>query len=1050
MLASSSIDETVKVWDANAGRELHTFRPGAMARDLAFSHDETYLAVAGFTKVILLKTSDWSEAGRYDGWNAYGVRFHPGKNELYYFSQRRGSTGEDPLKVYAVTLPGGSPRLLATVERTSDRTIPQLDLAPDGKTLLLVQANTAHLIPTRGGSPSAFPLARRFTPDGDLFLIEETDNSVSFGVKKLNGELRWELATNANEVANDHLVHTMAFSSATGTFYWANREGMLALGNYRTGEPSMRRLPEGMDIAVATGANDQLYLSGKQPVKIYAYDPVSITQRYAIGEEVLVPAQLAGSEATNRLSWGRSGLATLEFRDRQVIPYTGPAGSFSSGRALYADKSALLAASSGTADVFSYQLPGRHPEVKRYKSGFADARTVAPNATGNRLAVIGEEGYLIMSTETDKSVASGKLTEGDAYFNDEAALSPTADRLLLSVSRYTGTGRQTESYARLVNTTTGETIWQQKGRLDAPTFSVDGTRIHAQIFENFADFNAADGREIKRHRLPPVRFPSETSFNARRDWATYVHDNRAYLYDLARDRELQLTVPGEDIPFERSAFFNDDFVALAGREGILRVFDLRTKAYVAAIVRYAASDDWAIVSPDGRFDATPGAMRKMYYRIGRQQIALEQLFTGFYVPGLAHAIFNRLPLGDLPAPININQLRPAPEVKIDYQPGEGRNLIVEDDPPEEASEINTRVPEAIITVRASAPGDRVGELRLYRNDKLLGGNARGLIVEDDTPDPAATTEERRYRVRLLPGVNAFRAVALNGQATESRPAYLTVSFTPSTPASNAPVNQVPGNNPTETGPAAVTLHLVTVGIDRYANPEFNLNYAGADASSMDLKLGRDLQPFVGKVRRYVIRDADATRANILQQLKGIVSTADADDVFVFYFAGHGMVPDPESGEFYLIPHDVTATSALGRGGISATELRDLSAAVSAQRQLFLLDACQSGGAISALTESSAERKAIASLARTTGTHWLTATDSGQLAGEFDELGHGAFTYVLLQGLSGEAGTAGQDLTVDGLKRYLERALPELTARYRGQPQYPSSYGYGPDFRVQRR
>ncbi len=369
---------------------------------------------------------------------------------------------------------------------------------------------------------------------------------------------------------------------------------------------------------------------------------------------------------------------------------------------------------------------------------------------------------------------------------------------------------------------------------------------------------------------------------------------------------------------------------------------------------------------------------------------------------------------------------------------------MEDDAPEEATAINTRNPTAVITVRASVPVGSIGALRLYRNDKLLGDNARGLIVEDDSSDPAPATEERRYRVRLLPGKNAFRAVALNGQTTESPPVYLTVNYTEeasSLPSTN-PVNQPAA----ATGPAATTLHLVTVGIDRYANPDFNLNYATADAQAMGSKLSNDMRKLVGNVRHYAVRDGNATRQNILQQLREIVSVATADDVFIFYFAGHGLVPDEQSGEFYLVPHDVTTTTALRQGGISATELRELSAAVSAQRQLFLLDACQSGGAANAFAQMAAEKKAIATLARTTGTHWLTATDSAQLAGEFDELGHGAFTYVLLKGLAGDATT---EITVSDLKEYLEQTLPALTRQYRGVAQYPSSFGYGPDFPVRR-
>lgn len=51
-----------------------------------------------------------------------------------------------------------------------------------------------------------------------------------------------------------------------------------------------------------------------------------------------------------------------------------------------------------------------------------------------------------------------------------------------------------------------------------------------------------------------------------------------------------------------------------------------------------------------------------------------------------------------------------------------------------------------------------------------------------------------------------------------------------------------------------------------------------------------------------------------------------------------------------------------------------------------------------------EEKAIAQLARATGTYWLTASGSEQFASEFTQLGHGSFTYVLLEALGGKADT----------------------------------------------
>lgn len=123
--------------------------------------------------------------------------------------------------------------------------------------------------------------------------------------------------------------------------------------------------------------------------------------------------------------------------------------------------------------------------------------------------------------------------------------------------------------------------------------------------------------------------------------------------------------------------------------------------------------------------------------------------------------------------------------------------------------------------------------------------------------------------------------------------------------------------------------------------------------------------------------------------------------------------------------------------------------VNAQKQLVVLDACQSGGAVTSFaTRGASEERAILQLARSAGTVLLASTGTEQFATEFSTLAHGVFTYALLQGLNGEAdGGNPKDgkITVKELEAYLNDQVPELTKKYRGTSQYPTSYARGQDF-----
>jgi len=78
---------------------------------------------------------------------------------------------------------------------------------------------------------------------------------------------------------------------------------------------------------------------------------------------------------------------------------------------------------------------------------------------------------------------------------------------------------------------------------------------------------------------------------------------------------------------------------------------------------------------------------------------------------------------------------------------------------------------------------------------------------------------------------------------------------------------------------------------------------------------------------------------------------------------------------------------------------------------------------------------------------LMASGSEQFATEFEQIGHGVFTYALLQGLNGDAPNNGKQITINELKAYLEVQVPELSKKYKGISQYPASYGFGNDFPI---
>jgi WD40 repeat protein len=419
--------------------------------------------------------------------------------------------------------------------------------------------------------------------------------------------------------------------------------------------------------------------------------------------------------------------------------------------------------------------------------------------------------------------------------------------------------------------------------------------------------------------------------------------------------------------------------------------------------------DWLVVTPDGRFDGTEEAMKQLYYVKNLDFIPLESLYENYYTPKLLSKIVNNELLESATAKVSV--LKPIPTIQIVS--------------PENNSTVNQE--QVKITVKATDMGGGIDEIRLYHNGKLLDGTSRGF---------RSVGQNHEFTVTLTDGENRIKATAFNSQRTESIPDEILVNY-------KAP-QQVKPN-----------MHILAVGINTYLNPKYNLNYAKNDADAFVKSLSNGASSLFGKVEVTSINDANATKTGIVAAFDRIKANAKAEDVFVFYYAGHGVMStgtDAEKPLFYLVPHDVTkmyeADEMLKKLGISANEIGEFSKNIKAQKQLFVIDACQSGGAMQTLASRGAsEEKAIAQLARSTGTYFIAASGTEQFATEVAELGHGVFTYAIIEALKGSCKSQDGRVTVNLLKSCVEDLVPELSKKHKGQPQFPTGYGFGMDFPI---
>lgn len=229
----------------------------------------------------------------------------------------------------------------------------------------------------------------------------------------------------------------------------------------------------------------------------------------------------------------------------------------------------------------------------------------------------------------------------------------------------------------------------------------------------------------------------------------------------------------------------------------------------------------------------------------------------------------------------------------------------------------------------------------------------------------------------------------------------------------------------------------------------SLNYARPDAESFIHAMDKG-GTLYKSVQLHTLYDTEASRANIIKKMDELAAKVSAEDVFIFYYAGHGSMVD---NQFFFIPTEslrLYDLPSLKAEAIEASILQEKLRNIKALKQLIIMDACQSGGSVELLaTRGASEEKAIAQLSRSAGIHVMASAGSEQFATEFAELGHGLFTYLLIKALEGDADGAPKDgkVTIYELKSYLDDQVPEMTRKMKGKPQYPYTFSRGHDFPV---
>jgi hypothetical protein len=337
-----------------------------------------------------------------------------------------------------------------------------------------------------------------------------------------------------------------------------------------------------------------------------------------------------------------------------------------------------------------------------------------------------------------------------------------------------------------------------------------------------------------------------------------------------------------------------------------------------------------------------------------------------------------------------------------------------------------------IKVAANDPKYPLRRFNVYVNEVPLYGSV-GISIAHLKKQVWDTT----VSVPLSIGENKIQVSVMNEFGLENfkYPSY--VRFVPQ------PENSIQGKT-----------YFIGIGVDKFKDTCFNLNYCVKDVTNLSEAIGKDQK----NVQSILLTNKMVTKESVLK-LKELLQKTNVNDKVIISCSSHGLLDSMK--RFYLATEDVDFENPSERG-IKYEELEALLDSIPARQKLLLLDACNSGEneieqGVSLANKAKSNCEEIAgrgkkprsnvkrnnedfmkmnelfvNVRNNTGSVIISASGGQQSALEGEvvkvdgkSIENGAFTYCVLEYLKMHEGDK-EALTVNKLKNYVEKRVEEIT------------------------
>ncbi len=472
-----------------------------------------------------------------------------------------------------------------------------------------------------------------------------------------------------------------------------------------------------------------------------------------------------------------------------------------------------------------------------------------------------------------------------------------------------------------------------------------------------------------------------------------------------------------------------NYIFSTGDDGTIKVWDY-DKCEEIATMASVGDDEFVIATPDNYYMSSKDALDAVSFRVNNKLYPFEQFDLKLNRPDIISSRLGKTPQGLINAYQYVYQKRLRKMGFTEEQLGNDFHL------PEVEIINNSKTlttDKKSFKFQAFLKDDKykLDRLNVYVNNVPIYGvsgfDLKGLAVQSVKKD---------IEIELSTGVNKIQVSTHNEKGVESLRETFKIIY----------------NGEVKKG----DLYIISIGVSKYQNEEFNLKYAAKDAVDVISTItGKSAHLYKG-IKQRLLTDEEVTKTNI-KGLSDFLRNAKPEDAVIIFVAGHGLLD--KNLDYFYATYDVDFNEPSMKG-VPYELLESLLSITKAYEKLLIMDTCHSGeldkeeveeGKNEDVNLGDVEFRAVgvsvrekegfgmentkelmdemfADVRKGTGATVISSAGGAEFAMESPEWNNGLFTYCLLNGLTSKEADANHnnEITVSELRDHVYKKVTELS------------------------